>query len=147
MSQRQIAVRGIIYKNGKIYAQKLKHKDGESSFWSMPGGRIEDGESIINCLEREMIEETGIKPQIGNLVLVQQFQDGNHEKMEFFFHIKNAEDYEKVDLTNTSHGMSEVSKHEFIDPKTESLKPDILQTIDIEQCINNTEPTIVISYL
>ena len=148
MYQRQIAVRGIIYKDGKIYAQRLIDKNGnESDFWSTPGGRIEDNESLLGCLEREMIEETGVKPQIGNLIIVQQFQDGDHEKMEFFFHIKNAEDYEEIDLANISHGTTEVSKHEFIDPKTESLKPDILRNIDIEQCIDNAEPTVVISYL
>jgi hypothetical protein len=58
MYQRQIAVRGIIYKDGKIYAQKLKNKNGEeSNFWSMPGGRIEDGESLLDCLEREMKDQ------------------------------------------------------------------------------------------
>ncbi len=148
MRQRQIAVRGIIYKDGKIYAQKLKDSNGdESNFWSTPGGRIENNENLLGCLEREMIEETGVKPQIGNLILVQQFKDGKNEKMEFFFHIKNAEDYKKIDINNTSHGMAEISKHEFIDPKTDSLKPDILQNMDIEQHIGSAKPTNIISYL
>jgi mutator protein MutT len=148
MYKRQIAVRGIIYKDGKIYAQKLRGRNGnEANFWSTPGGRIEDGENLLNCLEREMIEETGVKPQIGNLILVHQFHNGEKEKMEFFFHIKNADDYENIDISNTSHGVAEVSRHEFIDCKTESLKPDILQTINIKKHIDDIEPTIIISYL
>jgi uncharacterized protein with ACT and thioredoxin-like domain len=51
-----------------------------------------------------MIEETGIAPKIGKLLFIQQFDDGEKEHLEFFFHIENVEDYEIVDLEATSHG-------------------------------------------
>ena len=129
---RRIAVRGIIVKNGKLFVQTLKHKDDPNAFWSTPGGGLDDKESVIDGLTREMIEETGKKPVIGNLLYVQQYHDSEQEHMEFFFHIKNAEDYEEIDLAVTTHGMIEVAENGFLDPKTAKVFPLFLRERDIE---------------
>jgi ADP-ribose pyrophosphatase YjhB (NUDIX family) len=141
--RRRINVRGIIYKNGKLFAQKLKHKDGMNDFWSTPGGGLDDGEDLLSGLHREMIEETGIAPQIGRLMFVQQFHDGEKEQLEFFFHITNADDYEKVDLATTSHGLIEVAEHGFIDPNIETILPSNLQKFDFEKYTKSIEPVVI----
>jgi hypothetical protein len=92
-----------------------------------------------------MIEETGVKPEIGNLLFIQQFMDGEREQLEFFFHIKNADDYETLDLENTTHGTIEVAEYGFVDPKTTNILPAFLTEIDIEAAIANSAP-IEISY-
>jgi len=130
MQKRRITARGIIFKQGKLFAQKLKSPDGERSYWCTPGGGLEPNESIIECLHREILEETGIKPQIGHLVLVQQYYEGETEFLEFFFQIKNASDYENVNLSETSHGELEVSQAKFVDPKAELILPKKLSKID-----------------
>lgn len=146
MYRRRISVRGIIYKDGKIFAQKLKNPKGENDYWSTPGGGLDDNEDILQGLQREMIEETGIAPEIGNLLYVQQFHDGEKEQMEFFFNIKNADDYEIIDLTKTTHGMIEVSSHGFIDPKVENILPEFLRNTDIKSVTENTKPVLVMNY-
>ena len=143
MSQRRINVRGVIYKNGKIYAQKLKRNNGMNDFWSSPGGGLDDGEDLLTGLHREMIEETGVAPQIGRLLYIQQFGDSEKEYLEFFFHITNADDYEKVDLATTSHGLIEVAEHGFIDPNVETIMPSNLQKFDFEKYTNSIEPVVI----
>ncbi len=147
MYQRRISVRGVIYKNGKIYAQKLKNKDGIRNYWSTPGGGLDDGEDLLSGLHREMIEETGIAPQIGRLMFVQQFNIRGKEQLEFFFHITNADDYEDIDLTSTSHGLIEVAEHGFIDPNNEIILPSDLQKFDFENYTKHVEPVVILNEL
>ena len=89
---------------------------------------------------REMIEETGVAPEIGNLLFIQQFMDGEREQLEFFYHITNADDYEVLDLENTSHGAIEVESYGFIDPKTHDIKPTFLCKRDIAAAIADSCP-------
>jgi ADP-ribose pyrophosphatase YjhB (NUDIX family) len=149
MITRRIAVRGIILKDGKIFCQKLQNKTTGrvNSFWATPGGGLDPGESLAKGLEREMIEETGITPQIGNLLFIQQFIEGEKEHLEFFFHIKNVDDYEAIDLSGTTHGLIEIADMEFVDPTAGNVLPKFLQTIDIQKAIDQQKPTEVFSYI
>jgi ADP-ribose pyrophosphatase YjhB (NUDIX family) len=145
-SQRRLATRGIIFKDGKLLCQQLKPgQDGKiKDYWCTPGGGLDMGESIKAGLHREMIEETGIAPVIGKLLFVQQFsEDGVKEQMEFFFHIENAKDYEVIDLSATTHGELEIGHVDFVDPKTHNVLPAFLQTIDIQAHIDSGDPVHV----
>ncbi|HMI09903.1 MAG TPA: NUDIX domain-containing protein [Candidatus Saccharimonadales bacterium] len=149
MIARRIAVRGIIFKDGKLLCQQLKPgKDGKSrDFWCTPGGGLDPNEGLTDGLRREMTEETGVMPDIGNLLFIQQLIDGSEEHLEFFFHIKNADDYTAVDLAKTTHGELEIENMNFIDPAKENVLPAFLQTIDINDAIENQKPVEIISYL
>lgn len=140
---RRVNLRAIIVKDGKLFCQKLKnsHTLHDNEFWCTPGGGIDFGESLHEGLTREIIEETGVEPVIGNLLFIQQFMDGDREQLEFFFHVTNADDYETLDLASTSHGDIEVAECAFVDPKTTDIKPDFLTTIDIDAAIASSNST------
>lgn len=143
---RRVCVRGLIYKDGKLFGQKLHNSNGD--WWCTPGGGIDPMEPLHDALTREMIEETGIKPTIGRLVLVQQFatqgntSHGEDEQLEFFFLIENTDDYEIIDLENTSHGKLEVAEFGFIDPTEKNMLPAILQTTEILDALANERQVI-----
>ncbi len=145
MEERRIAVRGIVYKNGKLLGQRLKaYRRNDRDFWCTPGGGLEMGEQLEIGLRREMIEETGIDPKIGRLLFVQQFsEDGKKEQMEFFFLIENPEEYEAIDLSVTTHGELEIEQVEFIDPKAEVILPAFLQSIDLEKHVTTVQPVLI----
>lgn len=143
---RRVCVRGLIYKDGKLFGQKLHNSNGD--WWCTPGGGIDPLESLHDALRREMIEETGIEPVIGRLVLIQQFatmgtsSKGEDEQLEFFFLIENADDYETVNLEDTSHGELEIAEYGFVDPGEKNMLPAILQTPEIIDALKEEKPTI-----
>lgn len=144
---RRIAVRAIIYKNGKIFAlRQIKHGK-VNEFWSTPGGGLDPMESLEDGLTRELIEETGVKPVVGPLLFIQQYKESEtEEQLEFFYHVINTDDYENIDLSATTHGEIEVSEYGFIDPKTEPILPHFLETVDLEQSLK-VSPVKTFTYL
>lgn len=146
---RRVTVRGIVFKDGKLLCAKLKpyRSIKQTEFWCTPGGAVEIGESLYDGLVREMVEETGVKPEIGHLLYVQQYADSEEEQMEFFFYIKNAADYEAIDISKTTHGEVEIDQLDFIDPKEIVLLPKFLQTVNIEDNIKSNSYPQIFSYL
>ena len=154
--QRRISVRGIIINNrGEIFCQKLTANNGTGrEFWCTPGGGLEMGESLLDGLRREMIEETGVKPTIGKLLFIQQFTDTNPsskygmaEQLEFFFSIINWQDYQHINLEKTSHGVEEVAECGFVDPKTTQILPHYLTEVDLNWLVNKSTDVQMISEL
>lgn len=145
MQERRVAVRGIIFKDGKLLCQRLTaYRRDDRDFWCTPGGGLDMGELLEQGLRREMIEETGIEPKIGRLLFVQQFtEDGKKEQMEFFYLIENPEDYETIDLAATTHGVEEVEQVEFVDPKAHVVLPRFLQTIDLKAYVETVHPVLM----
>ena len=144
MAARRVNVRGIIFKDGKLLVTKFRQKDdSESTYWGTFGGGLDIGESFAIGLHREMIEETGVAPEIGNLLFMQQFNDGKKEHLELFFHIKNANDYAEIKLEETSHGILELVRQKFVDPKSNFILPAFLSEIDIQAHIDGINPVFI----
>jgi ADP-ribose pyrophosphatase YjhB (NUDIX family) len=120
-----ITCRAIIIHEGKLLM--CKHNEPDRSFYNLPGGKLELSESIDACMEREMFEETGIKPTVGKLLFINQLIVPSRHRIEFFFQINNHADYFSFDPSKASHSF-EVSDFVFADPTDPAydLKPRFL---------------------
>ncbi len=59
---------GIIFSSGKILIARRKRGEALEGFWEFPGGKIEEGETAEECLEREILEELGLKIKAGEII-------------------------------------------------------------------------------
>jgi ADP-ribose pyrophosphatase YjhB (NUDIX family) len=62
-SHPQLAVSAAIFRDGRILLVRRARSPG-LGFYSLPGGRVEFGESLDAALHREVDEETGLKIEI-----------------------------------------------------------------------------------
>ena len=115
----------------RLKKYKGRSTDDGLDYWCTPGGGVDVGEPLIPALERELIEETGVRPTVGNLLYVQQFQHNDWEHLEFFFHIANSDDYEHINLESTTHGAIEIAEIDFIDPSVNIVLPAFLTKLDL----------------
>jgi 8-oxo-dGTP diphosphatase len=62
----QLAVSAAIFRDGKVLLVRRSRSPGKG-FYSLPGGRVEFGESLHQALTREVDEETGLQIDIVGL--------------------------------------------------------------------------------
>ena len=69
MTNRDTRYQGAIVRNHRILL--IKHRENESgrSYWILPGGGIEPGETEAECIRREIKEETNLDVRVGKLLL------------------------------------------------------------------------------
>jgi ADP-ribose pyrophosphatase YjhB (NUDIX family) len=65
----RVRVTGIVIEDDRLL---LLNQDapGTGRSWSLPGGKLEDGETLAKALVREMKEETGLDVEPGRLLYV-----------------------------------------------------------------------------
>ena len=61
-----IRVTGVLIEDDEILV--VKQKVSESRNWSLPGGRLERGETLEQALKREIKEETGLIVEVVKLL-------------------------------------------------------------------------------
>lgn len=64
-----VGVGAVIVADGKVLIVKRKY-DPLAGQWSIPGGAVELGETLEDCVAREMQEETGLEIAVGPVVEV-----------------------------------------------------------------------------
>jgi ADP-ribose pyrophosphatase YjhB (NUDIX family) len=73
-----VRVTGVVIEGDRILL--LNQDTGTGRSWSLPGGKVEEGETLADALVREMREETGLDVAPGRLLYVcdHLVGDGTH---------------------------------------------------------------------
>lgn len=73
-----IRVGAVVERDGSILLVRHQKPDREP-YWVLPGGRLEPGETIPECAERELSEETQLDAQFAGVLYVSEFmRDDRH---------------------------------------------------------------------
>lgn len=109
---RHIRLRAIIEHEGRMLLVQGKAR----THWALPGGHLEDNETLPDAMRREIVEELGVEPVLGRILYVYQlFFENGEESLEFFYEVTNGADFLQVDRSQTSHGELELAEHAFLD--------------------------------
>jgi ADP-ribose pyrophosphatase YjhB (NUDIX family) len=60
MGEPRIRVSAILRWRGRVLL--CRHEKGGREVWLLPGGGVKTGESLVDALDRELVEEVGIEP-------------------------------------------------------------------------------------
>lgn len=93
--------------------------------WGVPGGKIENDETLLEGLQRECLEEIGYFPKDAKLVPIQKFVNNSFTYHTFFC----AVDDEFVPILNNEHvGYAWIGDRQHPKP----LHPGLFSTVNID---------------
>jgi ADP-ribose pyrophosphatase YjhB (NUDIX family) len=74
----EVAVGAVVVVDGHLLLIRRGHGPGAGE-WSVPGGRVEPGETLAEAVVRELAEETGVEGVCGALIgFVERITDDHH---------------------------------------------------------------------
>ena len=85
--------------------------------YTLPGGHVEPGESIVEAVMREMKEETGLDVRSPRLCGVKQFplKDGDYSKGRYLVFLYETDEFEGELISSDEGAMHWVSKKDLPD--------------------------------
>jgi 8-oxo-dGTP diphosphatase len=64
----EVIVGTAIVRGATLLAQQRAYPPAAAGCWELPGGRVEPGESDVDAVARECVEELGVKVEVGDAV-------------------------------------------------------------------------------
>ncbi|WP_413291300.1 (deoxy)nucleoside triphosphate pyrophosphohydrolase [Bdellovibrio sp. HCB337] len=101
----------ILYRDGKVLIVRRGPGNSGAGFWEFPGGKVEPGESPEQALQREILEEVGVRIKVEEHLgeNVHQYP-GKKIRLNFYWAKLPAET-----LNLTEHDASQMIKPEDLD--------------------------------
>lgn len=87
-NQLRVRVCGICVQKGKILLVNHSGMNESGEFWSPPGGGLQFGETIEDCLKREFLEETSTVISVGSFLKINEFVQPPLHAIELFYEVK-----------------------------------------------------------
>lgn len=114
----------LIHKDNRYLLQDRIKEDWKG--FTLPGGHIEKGESIVDAVIREMKEETGLTIHNPKLCGVKQFPIDNGRYIVFLFH---TDEFEGEVISSQEGAMHWISKDELSSVNTVEDLNELLQVM------------------
>lgn len=77
---------GIVWDGSRVLIARRQDHDHQGGLWEFPGGKRNAGESVAQCLRREMLEEIALDVEVGPLwrALTHVYPD---RRVSIYFHL------------------------------------------------------------
>ena len=112
-------------RNTNRYLYMLRTDTKNPGNWGIPGGKIEDNETLLEGIIRECEEEVGYFPQNGKLIPIQKFINNTFTYHTFFCEVQE----EFIPVLNAEHcGYAWVGEGQYPKP----LHPGLFSTVNFD---------------
>ena len=118
---------GIFFynRNTKRFLYLLRTDNKHPTSWGIPGGKIEEGETLLEGMIRECEEEIGFFPKNYKLIPIQKFINNSFVYHTFFCEVEN----EFIPTLNNEHcGYAWVEEGSYPKP----LHPGLFNTVNFD---------------
>lgn len=61
----RLVTAAVIIEQGRLLLVRRSPNQPLPGYWELPGGKVEQGESLEDCLVRELYEELGVRAKVG----------------------------------------------------------------------------------
>lgn len=84
----RVRVAGILIEDDKVLL--IEHTKNDRSYWLLPGGGVDWGESIEEAVKREFLEETNLAVEIENFLFISETlaPDETKHVINLYFRVK-----------------------------------------------------------
>jgi 8-oxo-dGTP pyrophosphatase MutT (NUDIX family) len=113
--------------NTQRYLYLLRNDPRHPNTWGLPGGKIEDGETLIQAIERECIEEMGSMPKYVRLAPVEKFTSADAGFVYHTFFCSVAEEFCPT-LNEEHHGWAWITSGSWPRP----MHPGLWSTLNFD---------------
>ena len=89
----KIVTAAVVRKDGKVLITRRGPGDKHEGFWEFPGGKLEAGETLKECLERELLEELGVQSTVGTTLCssIYKYEHGTIKLIALETHLASSE--------------------------------------------------------
>lgn len=111
------SVAGIAFLNDRYFIARRKLEGQLGGKWEFPGGKVEEGESLVEALMREYREEFGIDIEIIQKVCQTSFEHNGREHALHAFLIRHVEEPKNLfeHLETRWATLEEIAGLQFVD--------------------------------
>jgi 8-oxo-dGTP diphosphatase len=128
-----LGVSGIVFNDQKQILLIQRNQPPAMGFWSIPGGKVEAGESLVEACQREIKEETGLDTEVKNIVaVVERRVEGFHYVIvDFLALLVDEENSQPISQSDVSEARWVDLEHLIDYDLVEGLAEIILQTYNM----------------
>lgn len=87
----RVRVCGLLVEDDAILLAQIHSPITESLIWTPPGGELQFGEHLQDCVKREFSEETNLKIKTRNLAHINELVEPPYHALEFYFTVSRKE--------------------------------------------------------
>ncbi|GEM_PF-689906 len=120
MKKMRVVCRAIVLDEKQENLLLVRNKD--TNFWYPPGGGWETGESLADCVIREILEETGLEATLDRFLYLQEFSPNSAEVYLEMFWLAYPKKNSVLPQVHSDHGGIVTESRWFSKAELASLK-------------------------